>query len=394
MSSQPLRTTSGELWSDWADAFALRLGERAREAEAMRRLHDETMHEAQVAGFFAMLAPTGVGGQGATFAEFMDVVRRLSHGCGSSAWTLSFLSLHAWMFAKLGAEAQAVFFKDGAMPLAPAPLAPTGKAERVEGGYRVSGRWEWATGINHSDWLMVNGIDSETNIPRFCAMPLDQAEIEDVWHVAGMAATGSQAVVVRDVFVPDYMTIPAPQMAAGASPGEALHPGSTLGYPLRAGLALVAATPALGAAEAALIYYRDRMKAKLLAFSGGSRQGEMMTTHLRLGEAMADVRAARLVWDEARRAIEQEGPHGAQASIEVQVAIRLAAAQVVKLANSAIDILAQSAGAGATFLSEPLQRQLRDVQVMRGHVMFDWDRTAVLAGKVELGFPTTPADLL
>ena len=150
----------------------------------------------------------------------------------------------------------------------------------------------------------------------------------------------------------------------------------------------------LGAAEAALIYYRDRMKAKLLAFSGGSRQGEMMTTHLRLGEAMADVRAARLVWDEARRAIEQEGPHGAQASIEVQVAIRLAAAQVVKLANSAIDILAQSAGAGATFLSEPLQRQLRDVQVMRGHVMFDWDRTAVLAGKVELGFPTTPADLL
>lgn len=394
MSRQPLRTLGGEPWSDWADAFAVRLGARAREAETMRRLHDETMREAHEAGFFALLAPVGVGGQGSTFAEFMDVVRRLAHGCGSSAWTLSFLSLHAWMFAKLGAEAQAVFYKDGAMPLAPAPLAPTGKAVKVEGGYRVSGRWEWATGINHSDWLLVNGLEEGTMAPRFCAMPLDQAEIEDVWHVSGMAATGSQAVVVRDVFVPEHMTIPAPQMAAGASPGEALHPGSTLGYPLRAGLALVAATPALGAAEAAIAYYRDRMKAKLLAFSAGMKQGEMMTTHLRLGEAMADVRAARLIWDDACQALEREGPNGSQASIEAQVAIRLAAAQVVKLANSAINTLAQSAGAGATFLSEPLQRQLRDVQVMRGHVMFDWDRTAVLAGKVELGFPTTPADLL
>lgn len=385
---------NGENWSQWADAFAERLAARAMAAEASRTLPAETVQEAHDAGFFGILAPTGVGGEGVTFAAFMDVVRRLSRGCASSGWTLSFLALHAWMLAKLGAEAQAVLFKDGAMPLAPAPLAPTGKAERAAGGFRISGRWEWATGVNHADWVLVNAVETETQEFRFFALPIGQVEIEDVWHVSGMAATGSQAVVVRDVFVPEHLSLPARQMAAGASPGEALHPGSTLGYPLRAALALVAATPALGAAEAALDYYRERMRTKQQAFSGGTRQGELQSTHLRLGEALAEVNAARLVWEEARQALEREGPNGAQASVEVQVAMRLAGAQIVRLANTAVDRLAASAGASAAMLDAPLQRQLRDLQVMRGHVMFDWDRTAILAGKVALGFPTTPADLL
>ncbi|MEN9719167.1 MAG: hypothetical protein RIQ99_2045 [Pseudomonadota bacterium] len=388
------RANCGTGWAEWADAFALRLAERAPAAEAARTLPPETVQEALDAGFFGMLAPVGVGGQGSTFGEFMDVVRRLSRGCTSSGWTLSFLALHAWMLCKFGAEAQAAFFQNGKMPMAPAPLAPTGKAQPVDGGFIVTGRWEWATGINHADWVLVNGLNTETMMPIFCALPIEQAEIDDVWYVSGMAATGSQAVIVRDVFVPAHMTLPAPMMAAGASPGEALHPGSTLSYPLRAGLALVAATPALGAAEAALEYFTERMKTKLQAFSGGAKQGEMQTTHLRLGDAMADVSAARLTWNEARRVIEEIGPDGANAPIETQVWLRLAAAQVVRLANSAVNTLSAAAGASASMMSAPLQRQLRDLQVMRGHVMFDWDRTMVLAGKVELGFATTPADLL
>ncbi len=394
MSGAGLRTRNGESWADWADALAEKLAERAPEAEQLRTLQPETIQAAHDAGFFALLAPVTAGGQGATFAEFMDVVRRLSRGCASAAWTLSFLSLHAWMLAKFPAEAQAEFFKDGRMPLAPAPLAPTGTATRVDGGYRVKGRWEWATAINHADWILVNGIDSETGEPRFCALPIGQTEVEDIWFMSGMAATGSNAVVVRDIFVPEHMTLPARQMAAGSSPGEALHPGSTLSYPLRAGLAMVAATPALGAAEAALLWFTERMKTKLQAFSGGVKQGEQQSIHLRLGEATADVSAARLAWDNARAVIEREGPNGAQASLDAQVALRLAGAQIVRLANSAVDTLAAVAGASASHVNAPLQRQLRDIQVMRGHVMFDWDRTCVLAGKVALGFPTTPADLI
>ncbi|MGV7122403.1 acyl-CoA dehydrogenase family protein [Sphingopyxis sp. 550A] len=395
MSDGVLLTRTGETWPDWATRFAADLAERARDAEQMRSLQPETIQAALDAGFFGMVAPAGTGGQGANFSEFMDVVRRLGKGCASAAWTLSFLSLHAWMLAKFRAEAQDQFFKNGHMPLAPAPLAPTGKAEPIEQGYLVSGRWEWATGVNHADWLVVNAIDSQTGEPRFCVLPIAEATVEDVWHVSGMCATGSNAVALRDVFVPEYMTLPAREIAAGCSPGETLHPGSTLDYPFRAGLAIVAATPALGAAEAALEWYTERMKTKLQAFGAGARQGEQPTTHLRLAEALADVRAARLVWEEAGQMIERtRGAHDDEASIHAQVALRLAAAQIVRLANRAIDTLAAAAGASACLLSSPLQRHLRDVQVIRGHVMFDWDRTCALAGKVELGLPTTPTDLI
>ena len=385
---------SVEDWANWADDFACKLAERAQAAEAARTLADETIAEAHAAAFFNILAPTGVGGHGIAFSAFLDIVRRLSVGCTSSGWTLSFLALHAWMLCKFGAEAQAEFYKNGVMPLAPAPLAPTGKGVAVEGGYRVSGRWEWATGVNHANWMLVNALDSETMEPIFCAVPLDKVDVEDVWHVSGMAATGSHAVVLRDVFVPQHMTLPARCMASGASPGEALHPGSTLGYPMRATLALVAATPALGAAQGAIAWFTERMKTKRQACSGGAKQGDLQSTHLRLGESIADVNAARLVWEEAVRTVERIGPMGANAPIDAQVSVRLAGAQVVLLANQAINRLAAAAGASAGMASSPLQRQLRDVQMMRGHVMFDWDRTATLAGKVKLGLPTTPADLL
>jgi len=388
------QTDTGESWTGWADAFALRLAERAQAAEQTRTVPPESVAEAQAAGFFGLLAPPGVGGKGAHFGEFADIVRRMAQGCPSSAWALSFLALHAWMLAKFGAEAQAEFYRDGEMPLCPAPLAPTGKAVRVEGGYRVTGRWEWATGINHSNWVLVNALETDTMIPRFCALLIAQTEIEDVWHVAGMAATGSQAVRVTDQFVPDHRTLPAMQMAAGSSPGEALHPGSTLATPLRAGLALVAATPALGAAEGALDWFVERMRQKTLAYSGGTKQGEMPSTHLRIGEAIARVRTARLIWDDAVATLEAEGPNGAEARVEVLVALRLAAADIVRVANEAVDIMARTAGASASYLGAPLQRHQRDLQTMRGHVMFDWDRTAILAGKVAMGQPTTPADLL
>ena len=387
-------TRGGEAWADWADAFAGRLAERAQEAEASRTVLSASVQEAEVAGFFGMIAPVGVGGQGGSFSEFMDVVRRMANGCASSAWTLSFLALHAWMVAKFGSEAQAEFFRDGKMPMAPAPLAPTGKAEPVEGGYRVSGRWEWATGINHADWVLVNGIDSSTGIPRFCALPIDEVIVEDNWQMSGMAATGSKAVVVDDKFVPEHMTLSAVHMAAGSSPGDALHAGSTLTYPLRAVLTMVAASPALGAAEASVIYFRDRMLTKMQAYGGGAKQGDVQTVHFRLGEATALVNAARALWHDAIAKLEAEGAKGAEAPVSVMVEIRLAAAHIVRLANQAVDILSAAAGASSGHLSAPLQRHLRDLQMMRGHVMFDWDRTASLAGRVALGMPTTPADLI
>lgn len=377
----------------FAEAMKPRLAARAQAAEDLRRLPGATVAEAAEAGFFGMVVPRRWGGAQAEFPEFLDVVRRLSHACPSSAWTLSFLALHAWMLCRFEPELQAELFAGGGIPLAPAPLAPTGQAIKVDGGFRVTGRWEWATGVMHADWVIVNCLEQDAFGPRFCVLPIADVEVEDVWRTAGMCATGSNMIVARDVFVPDRRTLEGWRVKAGQTPGEALHPGTSVPYPMTVALGLVAATPALGAAEGALEVFTARMKEKMQAYSG-QKAAEVPATHLRLGEALAIVRAARLVWNDAVARLERIGPQGAAAGVEDLCAIRLAAADVVRLSHQAINGLAAAAGASSGFLTSPLQRHLRDVQMMRGHVMFDWDRAAQLGGKVALGYEPGLADLL
>jgi alkylation response protein AidB-like acyl-CoA dehydrogenase len=374
------------------DAMVPDLRARAVEAEALRRLPEATLDEAAACGFLGMLTPVRWGGTGADVASFLEATRRLATACPSSAWTLSFLALHAWLLCRFEPRLQEEIFSTGPAPRTPAPLAPTGTVDRVDDGFRLRGRWEWATGIMHAEWVMVAAMEAEGG-PRFCVVPRAEVEVEDVWHVAGMAATGSNAIVARDVFVPAYRTLEIRRIHTGETPGETLHAGTNVGWPMAATLVLVAATPALGAAEGAIAAFTERMREKVQAYSG-QRHMELPATHFRLGEGVATARAARLVWADAIRILERIGPLGAAAPLEDRAAIRLAAAHVVRLANTAADGLAAAAGASAAFLASPLQRHLRDLQMMRGHVMFDWDRAAQITGKLALGVAPGPADML
>lgn len=377
----------------WLAAFVDSLRLRAAEAEELGKLPDATIADAWEADYFSTLTPRCYGGQERGFAEFLDVNRRIAQGCTSSAWTLSFLALHAWIACKFPRELQQELFAAGRPPLIPMPLAPTGKARQAEGGFQISGRWEWATGIQHGEWVMVSCLEPETPGPLFCMLRTADVEIEDNWRVSGMAATGSNAVRAREVFVPRHRAVAAIHLKLGKSPGEELHGLPTLAYPLGPTLALVAATPALGAAEAAVEHFTERIREKIQAYSF-AKQAELPATHLRLGEALATVRAARLVWRDAIRELEEIGPRGNEAPVESLAAIRLAAADVVRMANVAANTLAAAAGASSSYLTAPLQRILRDVQMIRGHVVFDWDRAAQIGGKIHLGFPPEIADLL
>ena len=378
---------------DWAEEIRPRLVSRAEEAERLRQLPAATIAEAREAGFFRMFAPRLWGGSGADLASFLDVVRVLARGCASSAWTLSFLANHAWILARFGRELQEELLSRDGYALCSAPLAPTGKAIQVEGGFRVTGRWEWASGVMHADWTMVTCMLPDGAAPVCCVLPLSDVTIADVWRTSGMLGTGSNTVVADDVFVPTHRSLDADLLKLDP-PGAALHPEPTLCYPMSATLAIMAATPALGAAEQALEDFTGRMRQKLMAFSGGAMQGQQPSIHLRLGAAAAKIKAARLVWRDCIDTLEKLGPQGGAMALSERAEVRLGAAAVVKFSSEAIDELCAAAGASAYFLSSPLQRALRDVQMMRGHVVFDWDRTTQIIGRVKLDLPTTPADML
>ncbi|MEM7340072.1 MAG: acyl-CoA dehydrogenase family protein [Actinomycetota bacterium] len=380
----------------WAEEMVTPLAARAADAEAMRQLPQATVDDAADAGFFAAVLSERLGGGALGLRSLTDATRILAHGCVSSAWTLSFLAVHNWFVARGPAALQDDVFGTGPYALMPCPLAPTGRAIRTDGGYELTGRWQWATGVQHGNWVMVSAIVEQGSAPgpMFCLAPIADVEVVDVWRTSGMRGTGSNDVIADRVFVPEHRTMTADELRSDDPPGASLDPDRFVRYPLTPVLTLVASAPALGGAEAAVDAFRSRIQSRVLAYSLGDRQIEQPAAQIRLAEALATVRAARLVWSDAiERTCERYDSGGRFSTVE-RGAIRLAAAQTVKLAIDAVGIVLEGAGASVHFEDSPLQRIARDLATLRGHVVFDWDRTAQLAGKLELGIEPELTDML
>ena len=372
--------------------LAPRLAERSARAEQLRRLTPETVDELVALELLPMVVPTELGGHGLGMTTLAHSTRLLAHGCAASAWTISFLVMHSWLLAKFPVEARREFFSpERPWALAPAPLAPTGTLRPVDGGFVVSGRWEWATAVHHSDWVMVHAVQTEPEFTtRFVVVPIADAQVDDVWHTSGMCATGSDTVRLDEVFVPEHRAVPASELFAGSTP---LSGDGLAGLPVAPMLALMASAPALGAAERAADLYRHRIAARILAYSLGDRAVDQPATHVRLGVVTSDLAAARHHWDAAIAELDAAAGRDPM-SVERRMALRLAAAATVRSARSIVGTIAEGAGASVYFAQSPFQRFQRDLEVLKGHVIFDWDRTAQLAGRVALGLPLQPTDMV
>ncbi|WIM88590.1 acyl-CoA dehydrogenase [Candidatus Mycobacterium wuenschmannii] len=373
-----------------SDDFVARLAERAGEAERLRRLPQATVDDYRDSGLAQLLLPKRYGGIQADFPEILDTVRVMAHGCTSSAWTLGFYTLHNWMLALLDERAQDEVFADGPV-LCPAPLAPTGRAIPADGGVRLTGRWSWATGIMDADWVMVGALcgPDDAPYPALVLLPVADTRVEDVWHTAGMCATGSNDVIVEDVWVPEHRLVAVTDIYGGTAPGAELHDAAVYRWPMVPALALVAAMPALGAAELVADLFARRLSERIIAYSGAA-QKDQPAAQIRLGDARARLRAIRALTDSAADDIQTRVAAGEHIDRKVRAGVRVAAARVVHESRSVIADLLEASGASAQFLDHPLQRAKRDVDVISGHVVFDYDGSRELAGALEIGAKVSP----
>ena len=355
-----------------------------------------TIDEAEAVGLFKMVVPTELGGWGLGLPSLAQSTRLLGHGCVSSAWTLSFLVMHNWFVARGSRELQADLFSQRPYALIPCPLAPTGSAVAVEGGYELTGRWQWATGVQHADWVMVNAMVDVDGAPQsmFCFAPRSEVAVEDVWNTSGMRGTGSNDLGADRVFIPEHRTMPASDLRSDVPPGAEFSGDPFLLYPLTPVLVTVAAASALGGAEAVVDLFRSQVRSRVLPYSLGDRQAEQPASQLRLAEAIAIVRAARLVWQDAIDELCEVYDSGGRIERAERGRFRLAAAHTVRLSLQAPHVIIEGAGASIHFDGSPLGRIHRDLTTLKGHVVFDWDRAAQLAGKLELGLDPLPTDML
>ena len=361
------------------------LAGRAQEAERLRRLPIATVDEFIASGLPELLVPARYGGLQAPWPAILDPVRRMAHGCASSAWTLGFYTLHNWLMALFGEQAQEEAFATRPF-LAPAPLAPTGRGVPVDGGVRLTGRWSWATGVMHGNWIIVGALcgPDERIYPALALLPISDAVIEDVWHTDGMCATGSNDVVITDAFVPAHRLVRVTDIYKGTAPGAALHDADTYRWPMVPALALLAAMPALGSAERATDVYAERLSQRVLAYEGVTQKNKPIAqTHL--SEARVRLRALRGLLADTVGQLESLVAAGDPVPRPVRGEARLAAAHIVSESRGVITRLLAASGASAHFLDNPLQRIKRDVDVLAGHVVFDYDTCRELAGALILG---------
>lgn len=365
--------------------FVTNLAERAQDAEEQRRLPNATVDDYLASGLSELLVPARYGGIQAPWQDILDPVRRMAHGCASSAWTLGFYTLHNWMMALFGEQAQEEAFATRPF-LAPAPLAPTGRGVPVDGGIRLSGRWSWATGVNHGNWVIVGALCGPDDgiYPALALLPISEATIDDVWRTDGMCATGSNDVVITDAFVPDHRLVRVTDIYKGTAPGAALHDSDTYRWPMVPALALLAAMPALGSAERATDIYAERLAQRVLAYEGVTQKDKPIA-QAHLGQARVRLRALRGLLDDTVGQLETLVATGDPVPRPVRGEARLAAAHIVHESRDVITSLLGASGASAHFLDNPLQRIKRDVDVLAGHVVFDYDTSRELAGALILG---------
>lgn len=371
-----------------AAAMVPDLAARALPAERERCLPEATMKAVLDAGMLHAMVPRRYGGPGLGLRTACELSRVLAHGCASTAWVVGFLVEHNWQFARFGRAAQDEIFPRRGYVTAVVQLQPTGRMTPVEGGWRVSGRWAWCSGVRQSEWAILAGMVPEQG-PTTFIVPVDSLTMDDDWFTSGMRATSSLTLVADDVFVPTHHSVPLGVFAGEDNPGTALHPEPVVGYPLRPSLALFAASIAIGAAEQTVALFREQLGSRVLYATAGDTPAQRPRSQARLADAAVASHTATLLWRDGLNLLCTAGDARRRLDVEERSWIRLLASKAVLAARDAIAMVGDGAGASIYYDSSPIQRFQRDVEMMKGHFVFDADRATVGYGQAALGLPLT-----
>ena len=367
---------------------------RAADGEHLRRLPEETIAELATTGVFRAMVSPERGGLGLGLDAMLGIGAVLGRADTATAWVTTFLAMHNWLISMFPETVVDEVFGDRGYALAPAALSPTGAAEPVPGGYRVTGRWSWGSGVMHADHTLVTGVvatDDAIDL-RMILLDLDDVTVDDVWHTDGLRGTGSNDIVVEGVVVPAERTVSFLELAEGT---VVPVPGTPMaGYPLVPVLALTAASPLIGGARGAFDTYRGHLAERVLAYTIGERQVEKPSAQIRLASADSDLRAARLLLEGCARTLDDVYGRGHRLERAERSSLRMDAAAAVHMAKRAVTRLCDAAGGSAHLLNHPLQRFQRDLGIGSTHAVFDLDRAAETHGRVLVGLPVGPTDML
>jgi len=355
----------------------------AAAAEEARTVPQETIDGLLAAGITRILIPPQYGGYGLSLDTWFEVVREIGKADASHAWCASLMIHHPHYLSQFPEAAQKAVWADGIDISIAASIQPVGRVTPVEGGYRVSGEFPFASGINHSRWLVVGSM-VETEATFFLIGPND-FKIKDTWFTNAMRATGSNTAVCDDVYVSESHTLALADVREGKTPGGKLHANPIYRAPWISYAPLTFATPMLGAAQGAYELFRDWTKSRRSG-RGGFAIAEVTSVQVRLARAAADLDAAELL---LRRAIDV-----ARAETPPSLALRARSmrdcSRAAELCVGVIDELIAMSGTAVFAAAHPIQRAWRDIHFAAMHVALNPEQNFSHFGRTEFGLPRDP----
>ena len=350
--------------------------ERASRTEQLRRIPDETVQDLKASGLIRIGNPERYGGS-LDLDTIHEIGWVLGRGCASTAWCYSLWATHNWWLGHFSEPMQDEYFATGPDTMFSSGLNPlNGTAERVDGGFRVSGRWSFSSGCDAATWAMVACGTSREQMTWFM-VPHGEYEIVDTWFSAGLRGSGSKDVVVRDVFVPAHRATDPNRAGDGEWTGWEVHKRVSYRAPLRTLAGWDLSAPIIGGAQGAV----DEFTARLHRLSGPGRSAESVPLQLRLAEASAEVDAARALQRADIQEIVDKAGRGEPFTALDRVRYRRDKAFAVKLSVQAVNRVFEGSGARAIMESEPIQRFHRDIHSASHHAALGWDVAAEEYGR-------------
>ena len=369
---------------------------RAHATEKACRVPEANIDALRAIGYFDIVKPALFGGFEHDFDVLVELNIELAKSCASTAWVAGLLAAHQWLVASFPEQAQRDVWDENPDAVACGSYAPATKAVRAEGGYRLSGRWSFASGCDNAQWslcaaLLPSDDDAARLTAAFLLVRADDYAIDDTWSVVGLAGTGSKTLVLDDVFVPAHRVLSFAATTSGETPGAQLYAGNAaFAIPMLCNIPSCLASTAVGAAAGALDEYLVRTSKRVTrgAVAGSNnRMAEFPTIQLRVAEAAASVDAAREVLLRDLRERAQTVRAGASVSVDDRIVSRRGQAFAVSLAIRAAEALNASTGGQGLDLANPVQRAWRDVNAVGRHISMNWDAVGTMYGQMALGLP-------
>lgn len=381
-----------------AKRLAPTLAANSGEDDQLRRLSDPTWKLLLDGGFLRALQPARFGGGEVSLVEFVDAAIELSRASSSAGWVAGVIGVHPWQLGLFSDKAQQEMWGENPATMHSSSYNPTGKAEKVAGGYKVSGRWSFSSGCDHCRGVMLGAICGSRGIAgnqvrdfRSLLLMPDQYRIEDNWHVAGLKGTGSKDIVVEETFVPEYRTQSHLDYAVNLPlPGQEVNKGPLYRLPWSVVFNMALAASALGSARGFVDAWVSATSDRKLSLGG--RAADDALIQRRIAEAVwyLDASVTRMRAD----AIElwQMAEAGEPASMQQRAQMRWNMNRGCGLVGQAVVDLFRAASGRSIFLDHPLQRRFQDVQAALAHAYLVPDPLARAVGGTLLG--TTKPEMI